>query len=153
MLGIAKAQGWQDSRLGFAWFAVGRSNTQTDPQAAIAAFAEATKVYRSLPGAAIHAADIDMQMGALALSAGQPEQTIRLVDRAMPDVQRAENAALLATLMLMKAEALDATGQIAEARALRLDSQGWARYGFGADAQVRARISEIAALAARGRRS
>jgi hypothetical protein len=35
---------------------------------------------------------------------------------------------------------------------MRLDSLGWARYGFGPEAQVRARMAEVAALGARGRR-
>lgn len=153
MLSIAKAQGWRDSRLGFAYFAKGRVHAASDPQTAIAAFSEAARVYRSLPDASIHAAHVDMQMAALALSSGQPEQAMQFVDRAMPAVKRAENASLLATLMLMKAEAYEATGHGAEAGALRLDSQPWARYGFGADSNVRARTSEIAALAARGNRS
>jgi len=153
MLSIAKAQGWRDGRLGFAYFAKGRVNAASDPQAAVAAFSEASRIYRSLPGAAIHAAHVDMQMAALALSAGQPQQAVQFVDRAMPAVKRAENASLLATLMLLKAEAYEALGRDDDARALRLDSQAWARYGFGAEAQVRARTSEIAALAARGQRS
>ena len=37
-------------------------------------------------------------------------------------------------------------GDTVEARALRLDSLGWARYGFGAEAEVRARLTEIAVL-------
>ena len=153
MLAIAAAQGWHDSRLGFAYFAKGRVNAAANPQVAVAAFAEAGKIYRSLPGAAIQAAHVDMQMAALALAAGQPEQALQFADRAIPVVQRAENASLLATLMLVKAEAFEAMGRDSEARAVRLDSQGWARYGFGAEPQVRARTSEIAALAARGNRS
>ena len=153
MLALAKAQGWTDSRLGFAYFAVGRVNAAANPKIAVVAFAEAAKVYRSLPGAAIQTAHVDMQMAALALSAGQPQQAIQFADRAMPAVKRAENASLLATLMLVKAEALEALGREDEARAVRLDSRGWARYGFGAEPQVRARTSEIAALAARGNRS
>ena len=153
MLAIAMAQGWRDSRLGFAYFAKGRVNAASDPQTAIAAFSQAAQIYRSLPGAAIHTAHVDMQMAALALSAGQPAQAVQFVDRALPAVQRAQNASLLATLMLVKAEAFEALGRDAEARTLRLDSQAWARYGFGADAQVRARTSEISALAARGQRS
>jgi hypothetical protein len=153
MVALAAAQGWTDSRLGFAYFAKGRVNAASNPQVAVAAFAEAARVYRTLPGAEIHAAHVDMQLAALALSAGQPSQAMQFADRALPAVKRAENASLLATLMLVKAEALEALGRDDEARAVRLDSQGWARYGFGAEPQVRARTSEIAALAARGNRS
>ncbi len=38
-------------------------------------------------------------------------------------------------------------GDTVEARALRLDSLGWARYGFGAEAEVQARMTEISVLA------
>ena len=41
----------------------------------------------------------------------------------------------------------EVAARASEARAVRLDSLGWARYGFGAEAVVRARMSEIASLA------
>lgn len=63
-----------------------------------------------------------------------------------PVVMRAENAALLATFMLLKAQALDQLGRADEAQAVRLDSLGWARYGFGSEGNVRARMNDIAAL-------
>lgn len=144
---IARAQGWQDTRLAFSYFAVGRLNVGSDVQTAVTAFAEAAQIYRSLPGGAIQAAHIDMQMAAFALSSGQSQLAVALADHAIPVVTQAENAALLATLLLIKAEALEQLNQPAEARAVRLDSLGWARYGFGTDADVRARMAEIAALA------
>ena len=55
------------------------------------------------------------------------------LDRAIDVMTRAENASLLATLLLLKSEALKQAGQIQQARAVRLDSLGWARYGFGSD--------------------
>lgn len=64
----------------------------------------------------------------------------------MPIAAAHENAALLATLMMFKAEALEMTGQTAAAEAVRMDSLGWARYGFGDDTQVRVRLQEIASL-------
>ena len=57
-----------------------------------------------------------------------------------------ENAALLATLLMLRAEALDYLGRTAEAASVRVDSLGWARYGFGADWAVRAKLREVAAL-------
>ena len=153
MLSIAMAQGWRDNRLAFSYFAVGRQNVTRDPSAAVDAFAKAAQIYRSQPGSAIHAAHVDMQLAALALSSGEHEQATRFADRAIPAVKQAQNAALLATLMMIKSEALEAMGQTAAARALRLDSLGWARYGFGAEQLVRARMLDIASLAARGSRS
>ena len=69
-----------------------------------------------------------------------------LVNRHVAAAAASENAALLATLLMIKAEALEAVGRGAEARAVRLDSLGWARYGFGSDSEVRARLLEIVAL-------
>ena len=77
------------------------------------------------------------------------EEAARLADRAMPVVQRHQNAALLATLMLIKAEALDDLGNPGAAAALRLDSAPFARYGFGPDSVVKARMRDIAAVAGR----
>ncbi len=152
MRSIAMAQGWHDGRLAFSNYAVGRSLASTDPAQAVVALSEAGRIYRSIPGAQVHVAHVDMQLAAIALAAGQSDQAIAFADRAMPVVKRAENASLLATLMLIKAEALENQGRVAEARALRLDTLGWARYGFGSERQVRARMAEVANLGARGHR-
>jgi hypothetical protein len=147
-LGIARAQGWTDNRLAFSYFAVGRLSLGKDVFHAVASFAEASRVYHSLPDGPVHSAHVDMQMAAFALSSGQPEVTIKLAERTIPVVTRAQNAALLATFMLLKAQALDQLGRADEAQAVRLDSLGWARYGFGSEQEVRARIADIAALSA-----
>lgn len=143
---IAQEQGWRDARMGFSWFALGRLAMADEFDVAITALAEARRVYRALPDAAIHAAHVDMQIAAFALSAGQPAEALRLVDRSIPAAMEAQNAALLASLKMIRAEALAMQGRTAEAQAERLDSLGWARYGFGAEAEVRARASEIAVL-------
>jgi len=145
-LALARSQGWHDSRLAFSLFALGRLGIATDPAAAVAAFTEAARLYRSLPEGQIHAAHVDMQLAALALSSGDATRALALVDQAIPVVRTAQNAALLATLLMVKAEALTALGRDSEAAQARLDSLGWARYGFGPDAAVRARMSEITAL-------
>ena len=62
---------------------------------------------------------------------------------------RRRDAALLATLMLIKAEALEQLGNPTAAAALRMDSAAWARYGFGPDSVVKARMRDIAAVADR----
>ncbi len=152
MLNIAMAQGWHDNRLGFSYYAKGRALSATNPAQAVSAFAEAARVFRSIPGAGVQAAHVDMQLAAIALASGQAGQAIQFADRALPVAQQTENASLLATLMLIKAEALENAGQGAAAKSLRLDSLGWARYGFGSEGQIRARQSEIANLGARGRK-
>ena len=92
-----------------------------------------------------------VQLAAHALSMGNAETAIAIADSHMAPVKQAENAALLATLLMIKAEALDLRGRDAEAQLVRLDSLGWARYGFGSDAEVGARLAEIAAIAPRVR--
>jgi hypothetical protein len=92
-----------------------------------------------------------MQLAAFALSAGDAEQVLTLVGRALPAATRAENASLMATLLMIRAEALELQGRMSEAAAVRLDSLGWARYGFGRDAAVRDRLTEVAALSPNNR--
>jgi hypothetical protein len=146
-LSIAAAQGWQDNRRAFSHFALARLSLASEVESAVVHFAEAARIFRSLPDASVHVAHVDMQMAAFALSSGQYEEAVKMADRAIGPVMTAQNAALLATLMMIKSEALAAQGRVAEARAVRLDSLGWARYGFGTDAQVHGRMAEIAALA------
>lgn len=149
-LAIARTEKWADNRLALSHFAVARLSIGKDVGRAVTSFAEATRIYQSLPDGPVHTAHVDMQMAAFALSSGQPEVTISLADDAIPVVTQAENAALLATFMLLKAEALDQLGRGDEAQAVRLDSLGWARYGFGSDDNVRARMTDIAALSPLG---
>ncbi len=153
MLAIAQARGWQDNRLGFAWFALGRLEAPSDPAAAERAYTAAAQVYASLPDDGIHLSHALMQLAAIALTNGRSQQAIALADQAMPLAQKGQNAALLASLLMIKAEALTQLGQGAEAAALRLDSLPAARYGFGDEQAVQARAAEIAALGLRGRGS
>ena len=149
-IAIARAGGWQDARTALGHFALGRLLLSRDPATALASFAEAARIYRTLPGGLIQAAHVEMQFAAHDLATGDAGGALDRIDAVLPVVARSENAALMATLLMMKAEALDRTGRGAEADAARLDSLGWGRYGFGSDAQVRARQAEIAVLARRG---
>ena len=148
-LDIASASGWTDSRMAFSQFALGRLVAGSDPARALDAFSAAAAIYARLPGGEVHLAHVDMQMAAMALAGGLAEEAVRLADRAMPAVRRARNEALLATLMLIKAEALDVLGNPPAAAALRMDSAPHARYGFGPDKVVQARMRDIAAVADR----
>jgi hypothetical protein len=148
-LALAQAAGWQDGRMAFSQFAVGRLLAGSEPARALDAFDRAALLYSRLPGGELQLAHIDMQLAAMALAGGLAEEAVRLADRAMPVVKRHENAALLATLMLIKAEALEQLGNPTAAAALRMDSAAWARYGFGPDSVVKARMRDIAAVADR----
>ncbi|MDE9448889.1 DUF2927 domain-containing protein [Aliiroseovarius sp. Z3] len=143
---IARKMGWRDTRLAFSLFAYGRLHMRQNSRDAFAAFREAEAIYRANPETALHAAHMGVQLAAYALSAGQTDEAIAIVNTHIAPVKRAENAALLATLMMIKAEALDLAGRTREAQLVRLDSLGWARYGFGSNEQVGARLSEIAAI-------
>lgn len=149
---MSAAQGWHDSRAAFGWFALGRLSVHDDPDTALAAFANAGAIYRATPGAGIQSAHVDMQLAAFALSSGRASDAIALVNRAIPQALSAENAALMATLYLIRAEAYETLGARDQAQQARLDSAQWARYGFGSDAAVRARAAEVAALAKAGAR-
>lgn len=148
---LARAGNWNDNRLAFSLFALGRLSLGRDGELALASFLQAGGIYAANPETKVHEAHIAMQLAAFALSSGQAQVAIDLVDRHSAAVAAAENAALLATLLLVKVEALELLGDVAEAAALRRDSLGWARYGFGDDAEVRKRAGEIAALNPRRR--
>ena len=143
---VAEAAGWGDTRNAFDWFVYGRLTAGSDPDTGFQALLRAASIYRGSSLTALHSAHVDMQLAAFALSQGDAEAAIATADRALPQALRAQNAALTATLMMVKAEALDLTGDTAAARALRLDSLGWARYGFGSSEDVRRRLDDIATL-------
>lgn len=145
-LNLAGAMNWSGPRDGFAHYAFGRLNVGHDSNIALAAFREALSIYNQSTETRLHAAHVSVQLAAFALSTGDGEAVLALVEGALPVAAAYENAALLATLMMFKAEALEITGRSTEARAVRLDSLGWARYGFGSDANVRARLREISSL-------
>ena len=150
---LARAEGWSDGRTAFALYVQGRLNLGRSPELALKSFLEAASIYRARRETRVQAAHVAMQLAAFSLSSGQAESTLALVDESLPAVAEAENAALLSTLLMIKAEALDLQGRSSEAEAVRRDALGWARYGFGRSDVVRARLGEIEALAPRGRRS
>jgi hypothetical protein len=107
---IARNSGWDDTRLGFSFFALGRLTLSRDVERSVQAFQTAATIFeRSAPGG-IQSAHVDMQMAAFSLSAGRADEALRLTSRALPAASRAENAALLATLQMIRAEALDDVG-------------------------------------------
>jgi len=145
-LAIAEAQGWSDHRLAFSHFALARLSQVSDPVGALSHFAAADAIYARAAGTELHRAHTATQLAAYALNQGRAETALAMIAPHLATAERHQNAALLATLMMLRAEALALQGRVAEAEAVRLDSIGWARYGFGADWAVRARLQEIAAL-------
>jgi hypothetical protein len=147
---VARAEGWQDNRLAFSLYALGRLSLPVEPRLSLASFLEAAEIYHNDPTARLQEAHVAMQLSAFALSAGDAEAVLTIVEPQLAPVRDAENAALLASLLMMKAEALSLLGRTDEARAVRAESLGWARYGFGTDEVVRARAAEISSLAPAG---
>jgi hypothetical protein len=145
-LKISKAMGWTDHRRAFSHFALGRLNQASDPRFAQSQFQLAEQFYRRTPNTSLHRAYSASHLAAHAVSQGQGEEALALIAPHLATAERHENAALLATLLMLRAEALDLTGRVSEARAVRMDSLGWARYGFGADWAVRAKLREISSL-------
>jgi hypothetical protein len=145
-LRIAEAMGWQDQRRAFAHYAMGRVIQHDSPREAQQHYAAAKRYYSATPGTRLHQAYVATQMAAFAISQGEGSEALQMIAPHIEVARLNENAALLSTLLLLRAEALDLENRPSEAQAVRLDSLGWARYGFGSDWAVRAKLREIASL-------
>jgi len=143
---IAGSMGWQDHRRAFAHYAMGRVLQAKSPKSAHEHYQLADRFYAQTPGTHLHRAYVATQLSAYAISRGEGAEALRLIQPHVQTAQANENAALLSTLLLLRSEALELENRHAEARSVRLDSIGWARYGFGPDWAVRAKVREIAAL-------
>jgi len=145
-LNIAKSMGWTDHRRGFSHFAMGRLTQFSNADLARDHFAAADQYYAMSRETGLHRAYVASQLAAHAVSQGDGQKALAILAPHMNTAARHENAALLSTMMMLRAEALELTGRSSEARTVRLDSLGWARYGFGADWAVRAKLREIGSL-------
>lgn len=145
-LNIASAMGWEDNRRGFTHYAMGRILQGSDPAAARDQFLLADRYFAQTPQADLHRAYVASQLAAFALTENRPDAAMALTGGSIELAARHENAALLSTLLMLRAEALDLGGRVSAGTDVRLDSLGWARYGFGSDWSVRAKLREIGAL-------
>ncbi len=142
----AQRLGWQDHRRAFSHYILGRMIQATDPGLAQKHFQTSMHFLGQSSNTQLHRAHIAARMAAYEIARDNGPAALNLVRPSITTAAQFENAALLSTLMLLQAEALELTGDFKTARAVRLDSLGWARYGFGSDWAVRAKMSEIAAL-------
>ena len=145
-LRIAVREGWTDNRRAFSHYARARLLQATDGREALRQYAQADRFYARSSRTQLHRAYVATQLAAYALAERDPAKAKALVAPHLNAARTSQNASLLATLELLRAEALLQEGRVEEARAVRLDSLGWARYGFGADWVVRAKLREIASL-------
>ncbi|MFO6462777.1 DUF2927 domain-containing protein [Jannaschia sp. KMU-145] len=143
---LARAAGWRDERLAFSHLALGRAALSRDGELAIASFLEAGSLYAAGGADGIHEAQVALQLGAFALSSGQPDAALAVLDRAIPAADGAQNAALLATLLLLRAEAAEMQGASAAAARIRREGLAWGRYAWG-DRVLALRVAEVAGLA------
>ena len=142
---VALTRGLDDERLALSHLALGRAALGNDAGTAIEAFLEAGRIYRARGGDGVPAAHVALQLGAFALSAGQADTARQLVDRAVPAAAGAQNAVLLAQLLLIRAEALTLLGRPGEADGVRHEALAWGRYAWN-DADLAERVARIAAL-------
>ena len=134
---IGQEQGWTDHRRAYPHYLLGRMQQFDDPDAAQRQYEIALQYLNTTPGTDVHRAHVTAQTAANALADGRGPEALPEIDQAINVMMQAENAALLATLMLLKSEAMRQAGRTDQARTVRLDSIGWARYGFGSDVVVR----------------
>ena len=134
------------SHQALAYFWLGRLYLATDAARAQTAFLAAERLYARTPGAAIQRANVAMHLAVLNLSAGRSDQVLDLVARHLPTARASEDAILLSRLLFLRAEAYDINGETRAATQARREALAWARYGFGSDAEVRARAAEFRSI-------
>jgi len=142
---IARDLGWRDHRRAFGHFLVGRSEQIRNPALAQAHFRTALTYLGTGADTAKHRALIESRLAAYALRAGDLDRASALIERALPAARRGQNAALLSTLLMLKAQLADLRGDPQAAAALRTDSLGWGLYGHGAEVPYASPLQEVAA--------
>ena len=145
-LRIALDEGWQDERLAFSLFLAARFAPPGQGEEALDALISAASIYSIRPGGEVPRAHVELHLAAQALAAGQYAIVLRLTDNAMEPARRSENGALLSSLMLLRAQALERMGRMTEAETLRSDALPFALFGFGSEQEANSRRAEIAAL-------
>lgn len=148
---LAKNAGANDTRLAFSYYVLGRLNLSSDPVVALDAFRAAARIYRSRDDTPIQEAHVALQIAAFQLASDRAEDARRTIDQNLNTVRRAEHAALLSLMLLVKAEALEVLGRPDQASAVQEEALAWARYGFGNEKEIRARAAEIVAISPRSR--
>ena len=145
-LRIALTQGWQDERLAFSLFLAARFAPRHEGEQALDALISAAAIYGSRPGGQVPRAHVELHLAAQALGTGQYAAVLRLTENAITPARRSENGALLSSLMLLRAQALERLGRDAEAERLRAEAVPFAIFGFGSVEAADNRRAEIAAL-------
>ena len=130
---IAEKEGWNDNRTAFSYYMLGRLTLRKSAIEAEPLLRHAHALYSALPDTALQAANVAAQLAGYDLVRDQPQQAIAMLRPAEAEARRHQDAALLAWCEMLEAQALHLDGQEARAESVRLDSLGWARYGFAPD--------------------
>jgi tetratricopeptide (TPR) repeat protein len=144
---IAKTKGYNDHRLGFAYFARAQISMRNDPRLAASDFGQAYSIFRTLFGPSdIHTAQAAVQMASLAISSGKYDDALGYLNDSIPAARKSQNGSLLFSLLAMKSEVYDGLGRYADAQTLKQEAISWAYYGLGSRSEVSRRLEQVAAL-------
>ncbi|MGR3623641.1 DUF2927 domain-containing protein [Pseudophaeobacter sp.] len=143
---LARDLGWHDHRRAYSHYVLGRMIQSSEPDLAQRHFQTGLDFLSQRHNSALHEALIRPRMAAYDIARGNGEAALQRINPVHAVAAQHENASLLAEALLIKAEALDLLGQFATANRVRLDSLGWARYGFGPDWAVHSKVREVADL-------
>ena len=152
-LHLAQAAKYNDHRLGFSYFAMGRIVQRANRDEALRMFKAADKMFRQSTQTNLYAAHTAVQLASYQIAYGKGQEALVTLAPYLDAAYEEENAALLSTLIFLRAGALELTGRASEARIVRLDSLNWARYGFGSEKHLKTKLREIQALNPLNRRN
>ncbi len=145
---VALSQQYQtlDPRRAYSHFVLGKLLYGHDPDLARRHLEVAYSIYKARDPLSLQTAQTAQRLAIFALAENRPQDALDLIAPSITVATQHENARVLANMLIVKAETLNLLGRNDEARQTRLDSLGWARYGYGSDWAVRAKLNEIAAL-------
>ena len=152
-LHLAQAAKYNDHRLGFSYVAMGRIVQRANRDEALRMFKAADKMFRQSTQTNLYAAHTAVQLASYQIAYGKGQEALVTLAPYLDAAYEEENAALLSTLIFLRAGALELTGRASEARIVRLDSLNWARYGFGSEKHLKTKLREIQALNPLNRRN
>lgn len=116
-------------------------------------FQAADEMFRQSTQINLYAAHTAVQLASYQIAYGKGQQALVTLARYLDAAYEEENAAVLSTLMVLRAEALELTGPASEAHIVRLDRLNWARYGFGSEKHLKTKLREIQAMNPLNRRN
>ena len=132
---------------------MGRIVQRATPDEAFRMFQAADEMFRQSTQINLYAAHTAVQLASYQIAYGKGQEALVTLARYLDAAYEEENAAVLSTLMFLRAEALELTGPVSEAHIVRLDRLNWARYGFGSEKHLKTKLREIHALNPLNRRN